>query len=61
MIILCKLLIGFGFNERIKGDYHIFYREDILNLQLKGSKAKVYQVKQVRDIIIKYRLGEDDV
>ena len=61
---LCKLLIGFGFNERIKGDHHIFYREDveeILNLQPKGSKAKVYQVKQVRYIIIKYRLGEEDV
>lgn len=32
--------------------------EEILNLQPKGAKAKPYQVKQVRSIILKYRLGE---
>lgn len=61
---LCKLLVGFGFTERVKGDHHIFSRkvvEEILNLQPKGAKAKAYQVKQVRDIIIKYHLGGDDV
>jgi hypothetical protein len=32
--------------------------EEILNLQPKtGGKAKPYQVKQVRQLIIKYRLG----
>ena len=35
--------------------------EEILNLQPKGSKAKPYQVKQVRNVLIKYRLGETDV
>jgi predicted RNA binding protein YcfA (HicA-like mRNA interferase family) len=50
-----------GFNERIKGSHHIFYRQDIeeiLNLQPKGSQAKAYQVKQVRNLILKYRLEE---
>jgi hypothetical protein len=56
---LTNLLRTMGFNERIKGDHHIFYRQDveeILNLQPKGSQAKVYQVKQVRNLILKYRL-----
>lgn len=30
---------------------------EIVNLQPKGSKAKPYQVKQVRNLILKYRLG----
>ncbi|MGH8476512.1 MAG: type II toxin-antitoxin system HicA family toxin [Methylococcales bacterium] len=58
------LLIGLGFHERIKGDHHIFTRngvEEILNLQPKGSKAKLYQVKQVRTVIVKYKLGPEDV
>ena len=29
-----------------------------INLQRDGSKAKVYQVRQVRNIILKYKLGE---
>jgi len=31
--------------------------EEILNLQPLVSKAKAYQVKQVRGVILKYRLG----
>ncbi len=61
---LCKLLIRLGFVERVKGGHHIFTRDgvqEILNLQPKGSKAKAYQVKQVRGILVKYRLGESDV
>jgi len=56
---LTHLLLAMGFNERIKGDHHIYYRQDIeeiLNLQPKGSQAKAYQVRQVRNLIIKYRL-----
>jgi len=30
--------------------------EEILNLQPKRGKAKPYQVKQVRDLILRYRL-----
>jgi hypothetical protein len=46
------------------GDHHIFTRdsiEEIFNLQPKGGKAKPYQVKQVRNLIIKYGLAEDDI
>ena len=57
---LCQCLDRFGFTMRIKGSHHIFYREDIeeiLNLQPSGGNAKPYQVKQVRNVIIKYRLA----
>jgi hypothetical protein len=60
---LCNLLEFLGFDERIKGDHHIFARGDIteiLNLQPKGSKAKAYQVKQDRDLILEYRFGENE-
>ena len=60
---LCKLLRKMGFNERIRGSHHIFSREgvqEIINLQPKATKAKAYQVKQVRNLILKYRLGADD-
>lgn len=62
--VLCQLLVRLGFEERVRGSHHIFTREgvaEILNLQPKGSKAKSYQVKQVRIILVRYRLGETDV
>ena len=55
-----RLLRRLGFEERIRGSHHIFVREgigEILNLQPKGVKAKSYQVKQVRSVILKYKLG----
>ncbi len=56
-----SLLRGLGFQERIRGSHHIFTKEgveEILNLQPKeGGKAKPYQVKQVRQVILKHRLG----
>ena len=61
---LLKLLSDFGFSQRTKGDHHIFYREgveEIINLQpLKGGKAKAYQVKQVRMLILKYKFKAED-
>ncbi len=51
---------GVGMSERIRGSHHIFTKEgieEILNLQPKGRQAKPYQVKQVRSVILKYRLG----
>jgi len=48
---------------RIKGSHHIFSREgidEIVNLQPDDSKAKAYQVKQIRDIMVKYQLGVED-
>jgi hypothetical protein len=60
---LCQLLRRLGFEERIRGSHHIFTKEgveEILNLQPKGRHAKPYQVKQVRQMILKYRLGGQD-
>ncbi len=60
-IELCNLLRKLGFTERIKGSHHIFRKEGIIekiNLQKDGSHAKPYQVKQVRNIIVKYKLME---
>lgn len=57
---LCQLLRGLGFRERIRGGHRIFLRdgvEEILNVQPKGGKAKPYQVKQVRKVIQRYKLG----
>ncbi len=57
---LCNLLTSLGFSERVRGSHHIFLKpgvEEIINLQPKGSNAKAYQVKQVRNIILKYKLG----
>ena len=57
------LLKHLEFTERIKGGHHIFTKdevEEILNLQPKGAQAKPYQVKQVRQIILKYGLGGKD-
>lgn len=57
---LTKLLLDLGFKKRVKGDHYIFTRHDILeiiNLQsLKDGKAKAYQVKQVRNIILESKL-----
>jgi predicted RNA binding protein YcfA (HicA-like mRNA interferase family) len=56
---LCDLLKNLGFEERIRGSHHIFTKdnvEEILNLQPKGNKSKPYQVKQVRNLILKYKL-----
>ena len=42
--------------------HHIFTRdgvEEILNLQPRGSLAKAYQVKQVRNVIVQYKLAEE--
>lgn len=56
---LVKILERAGFECRIKGSHHIFFQndiEEILNIQAKGALAKAYQVKQVREIIVKYQL-----
>ena len=56
---LPKLLLFYGFTERIKGSHHIYYKngvDEIINVQPLNGKAKSYQVKQVRVILIKYKL-----
>lgn len=62
---LRKLLEIFGFSERIKGSHHIFTKselEEIINIQEINGKAKPYQVKQVRNLILRYKLkfSEDE-
>ena len=60
---LCRLLHRLGFEERTRGSHHIFRKqgvEELINLQRDKSKAKAYQVRQVRTVIVKYGLrGEE--
>jgi len=59
---VCNLLLSLGFQERIRGDHHIFTKDnvpEILNLQPNGKMAKAYQVKQIRQTIVKNKLLED--
>jgi hypothetical protein len=60
---LRSMLKSLGFEERIRGSHHIYRRADVeerLNLQRESARAKPYQVRQVRAVILKYRLGVDD-
>jgi len=56
------LLSKLGFEERIRSSHHMFRKAGVLekiNLQREGNKAKVYQVRQVRTVLLKYKLGGD--
>jgi len=56
---LCNLLQRLGFEMRTRGSHHIFRKsgiEERINLQRDGDKAKAYQVRQIRSIILKYNL-----
>ena len=58
---LCNLLVRLGFERRTSGSHNIFRKAGIVekpNLQREGNKAKPYQVRQVRDVIVKYKLGD---
>ena len=58
---LCHMLVRFGFDMRTSGSHHLFRMagvEERVNLQRDGNKAKPYQVKQIRHIVLKYQLGE---
>jgi predicted RNA binding protein YcfA (HicA-like mRNA interferase family) len=57
---LCRLLRRMGFDERTAGSHHIFRKagvEEKIVVQRDGNKAKVYQVRQVRGVILKHKLG----
>ena len=59
-----NFLSALGFEERIRGSHHLYRKEGIqekVNLQKDGNKAKAYQIKQIRNLILKYKLGKDDV
>ena len=60
---LCQLLQRLGFEERTRSSHHMFRKQGVeekINLQREGNKAKVYQVRQVRAVILKYKLGGAD-
>ena len=58
---LRSMLLALGFVERTRGSHHVFGKtgiEEQINLQRDGAKAKPYQVKQVRAVILRYNLSE---
>jgi len=60
---LRALMAHLGFEERIRGSHHLFNKAgivEIVNLQSQGGHVKPYQVRQVRQLILKYKLGGDD-
>lgn len=60
---LCQLLCRLGFEERVRGSHHNFRKpgiEEKINLQRDKGKAKTYQVRQVRTILVENDLiGEE--
>jgi len=59
---VCNLLLRIGFTERIRGSHHNFRKEGVeekINLQRDNGKAKAYQIRQVRAVILKYKMGGD--
>lgn len=60
---LCHLLSSLGFVMKVRGSHHLFRKagvEEKINLQREGSGAKPYQVRQVRAVILKYRLAGEE-
>ncbi|MBP5774052.1 MAG: type II toxin-antitoxin system HicA family toxin [Eubacterium sp.] len=61
---LQKLLKMLGFSCRVKGDHFIYTKPnmiEIINIQPNGNKAKPYQVKQIRNLLIKNLMEGKDV
>ncbi|MEX0661116.1 MAG: type II toxin-antitoxin system HicA family toxin [Balneolaceae bacterium] len=60
---LYSLLLYLGFEVRIKGSHHIFRKKgvkEMINIQKDGSKAKPYQIRQIRTILYEYKLTDED-
>ena len=56
---LLALLRNLGFTERTRGSHHIFRREGVaerVSLQRDNGMAKPYQVRQIRQLLLKYDL-----
>jgi hypothetical protein len=56
---MCHLPQAKGFRMRVSGSHHIFTRPRVverINLQREGSLTKPYQVRQVRKILVQYKL-----
>jgi len=57
---LCNLPGRLGFVMRVRGSHHMFTKPGIverMNIQRDGANAKPYKVRQIRAIILTYRLG----
>ncbi len=49
--------------EHTRGSHRLFHKtgvEEMLNLQRDGNKAKPYQVRQVRAVLLRYKLRVED-
>ena len=59
---LQRILLYIGFRERVRGDHFIYTHQGVaekINIQPNGAFAKPYQVKQIRKIMLDYKLGVD--
>ena len=57
---MCALLVRLDFGKRIRGSHHIFTRagiETLIDLQPRQGKCKPYQVRQVREVLIKFNIA----
>ena len=58
---LCYIIGRAGFQRRAgKGSHRIYYKDgivEIINVQPRNGKAKPYQVKQVRELLLKYKIN----
>ena len=60
---LLSLLRNLGFAEPTRGSHHVCRKEGVeerINLQRDGNDAKRYQVRQVRQVILRYGLEAED-
>jgi hypothetical protein len=60
---LCGLLAHMGFKRRIRSSHHLFFLEgieELLNIQESQGMAKPYQIRQVRDYLIRHGLGVEE-
>lgn len=60
---LRNLLVRLGFAEHVRGSHHIFRKQGVeekLNLQRDGAHAKPYQVRQVRSVIVRNKLVQEE-
>ena len=61
---LQNLLLCLGFElKRQKGSHAIYYHNRfniMMNIQKDGSKAKGYEIRQLRNIILQYGLHENE-
>ena len=60
---LCALLRHVGFEERVRGSHHVFRKAGVegrIDLRESGGRAKPYQVRQVRALLVRHTLTGDD-